>query len=109
MVTGSSAARKAKKKPLRTCIACGLTSDKTDLIRFVRSSDGIVSIDETGKAPGRGAYLCASEACFHVALRKRSLSRALRVMLDEGQLSSLERSFNETCARRVTQDEGHAR
>lgn len=90
-----------KKKAQRSCIACGLTDDKVGLIRFVRTKGGTVEVDPTGKAPGRGAYLCPTEACFEIAKRRRALSRALKITLGDDEYASLERDFNELCAQRA--------
>ncbi len=68
------------KKGQRTCIACGKSSDKADLLRIVRDPSGVVSFDKTGRAPGRGAYVCSAE-CFAAACKKKKLDRALRTTL----------------------------
>lgn len=52
-----------KKSPQRMCVACRKMFDKKDLVRVVRSPEGVVSVDITGKKNGRGAYVCASDAC----------------------------------------------
>lgn len=52
-----------EKTPQRTCIACRKTLDKRQLLRIVRAPNGEVSVDETGKKSGRGAYVCTQEAC----------------------------------------------
>ena len=53
-----------KKVPLRKCIGCGEMKPKRELTRIVRSPDGVISLDPVGKAPGRGAYLCANTECL---------------------------------------------
>ena len=53
-----------KKIPLRTCMGCSEKKPKKELIRIVKNKDGIISIDRTGKADGRGAYICDSVECF---------------------------------------------
>jgi predicted RNA-binding protein YlxR (DUF448 family) len=63
----------------RTCVACRTERDKRDLVRIVRGSDGAVSLDPTGKALGRGAYLCADPACWTKAAKSRAVQRALEV------------------------------
>ena len=67
----------SKPKRERSCIACGAKTGKTELLRVVRDADGAVSFDETGRKPGRGAYVC-SDACLEQAARNRRLDRALR-------------------------------
>ncbi len=66
--------------PQRTCVACRQTSAKRQLVRIVRTPDGSVTVDPTGKLSGRGAYLCDSPACWQAALKQRgALSRALKL------------------------------
>jgi predicted RNA-binding protein YlxR (DUF448 family) len=67
--------------PLRTCVACRTERPKRELVRVVRTPDGSVVLDPTGRRAGRGAYLCADGACWSVALKKHSLERALEVPL----------------------------
>lgn len=66
-----------KKQPLRQCTGCREMKPKTELIRVVRSPEGVVSLDSRGKSPGRGAYLCPNAACFRRAQKSRALERAL--------------------------------
>jgi predicted RNA-binding protein YlxR (DUF448 family) len=68
--------------PQRTCVACRQTSAKRQLVRIVRTPDGSVTVDPTGKLSGRGAYLCDQPACWQAALKQRGpLARALKVEL----------------------------
>ncbi|MFO1541571.1 MAG: RNase P modulator RnpM [Chloroflexota bacterium] len=67
--------------PVRTCVACRTERPKAALLRFVRRPGGDVTIDPTGRMPGRGAYLCADPACLRLALRRSALERALGVRL----------------------------
>lgn len=85
---------KARQTPLRTCIGCGTGSDKKALVRIVRTPEGDVAVDPTGKANGRGAYICASTDCFDAALRRKRLDSALRVRLNEEELDRLRREFD---------------
>ena len=68
---------KPKKFPERKCIGCGERKKKTDLIRIVRSPEGELSLDFTGRKPGRGAYLCRSVACFRAARKARRIEQNL--------------------------------
>jgi uncharacterized protein len=70
-----------RRLPQRTCVACRTTRAKRELVRIVRAPDGAVSIDTTGRAAGRGAYLCADAACWPQALKKSAIERALSVTL----------------------------
>lgn len=56
-----------KKKPQRTCIGCNAQKDKNDFVRIVKSKEGNITIDKTGKASGRGAYICHNVDCFNKA------------------------------------------
>lgn len=67
---------KQKKIPMRMCVSCREMMPKRELIRVVRSEDGI-AVDPTGKAPGRGAYICGEPACLAKAQKSRALERAL--------------------------------
>ena len=66
---------KTKKIPMRMCLGCGEMKPKRELIRVVKSKEGDISLDLTGKKSGRGAYICKSVECFEKA-RKESLKEA---------------------------------
>lgn len=68
-----------KHIPQRTCVGCREVSGKRQLIRLVRTREGGVEIDETGKLPGRGTYLCRRRSCWETALQKKHLEHALRL------------------------------
>ena len=67
--------------PQRTCVACRRTGDQRTFVRLVRSADGPVEVDEPGKAPGRGAYLCRTRACWERGA-KGALNPALRTNIN---------------------------
>jgi uncharacterized protein len=69
---------KTRREPVRTCVACRQEAGKTGLVRFVRGSEGMIVEDASGRAPGRGAYLHDDPACRALALKRRSLERALK-------------------------------
>ena len=71
----------AKSYPTRTCVACRTERQKREFVRIVRAPDGTVGFDLTGRANGRGAYLCADGNCWQTALKKSSIERALGVSL----------------------------
>ena len=66
-----------KKIPMRMCVGCREMHEKLELIRIVKSAEGMVSIDMRGKAPGRGAYICKKSDCLERAMKSRALERAL--------------------------------
>lgn len=72
-----------KKIPQRQCMGCRERKNKRDMIRVVRAPSGIVSLDFSGKAQGRGAYICPDPECLKKALRSKSLDRALEVTIPE--------------------------
>lgn len=74
---------KVKKIPQRQCTGCGENRPKRELIRVVRSPEGEISIDFTGKQSGRGAYLCPSDKCLKKALKTKKLSRSLECEIPE--------------------------
>ena len=67
------------RRTRRTCVVCRSTAAKRTLHRIARSPAGTVTYDPTGKAAGRGAYLCGQPACLDMAVRRRSIQRALKV------------------------------
>ncbi len=64
--------------PLRTCVVCSTKTDKRALVRIVRSPSGAVTVDATGRLPGRGAYLCHNPECWSVALKRKRLDHRLK-------------------------------
>lgn len=67
-----------KKIPLRHCVACNAEKPKAEFARVVRSSEGEISLDVTGKKPGRGAYICKDAACLAKAQKSKRLERILK-------------------------------
>lgn len=72
-----------RKIPVRTCVSCRSSSAKRELIRIVKTTDGEIVIDQTGKMPGRGAYLCGAKECLALALKANKLNRALKCDIPE--------------------------
>ena len=73
----------AKKIPMRMCVGCSQMKPKTELIRVVRSPEGEVSIDSTGKKSGRGAYICSDRDCLKKAVRSKRLDRTFGCEISE--------------------------
>jgi hypothetical protein len=84
-------ATKTKHIPQRTCIACRTTSSKRQFVRVVRTPEGAVTVDTTGKAAGRGAYVCAQSDCWAEAIKKDRLAHALRTTISQADHEALER------------------
>ena len=74
--------------PRRTCVSCGSTTAKRELVRLVRTAAG-VEPDPTGKRPGRGAYLCHNPDCWESAVRKSRLEHNLRTKLTPADREAL--------------------
>lgn len=74
--------RRRQHIPRRACVACQTVRAKRDMVRIVRTPEGAVVVDETGKLNGRGAYLCRQRDCWDVALAKHRVERALKVSLN---------------------------
>jgi len=83
-----------KKIPMRQCLGCREMFPKRELIRVVRSPEGEVSLDPTGKKPGRGAYCCYSADCLKRALKQGQLDRQLEVKLAPEVNQSLTETMN---------------
>ncbi len=84
-----------KKIPQRRCSGCGESKPKAELIRVVRSPEGVVSVDRTGKASGRGAYLCKNNECLKKAKKTNRLSRSLDCEIGEDVMETLLQQINE--------------
>ena len=84
-------ALKQKKVPVRMCVACRQGRPKKELIRSVRNKEGTVGVDLTGKAQGRGAYLCPDVQCLERAVKSRALQRALECDLTEEMIAEIKR------------------
>lgn len=79
-----------KKVPMRMCTGCGQMWPKKELIRIVRNKEGEISLDSTGKKPGRGAYLCKNPDCLKKARKAKRLERAFRCAIPEEVYRRLE-------------------
>lgn len=82
-----------KKIPQRQCMGCRERKAKKEMIRVVRGTDGTVGLDFSGKAPGRGAYICPNMDCLKKAIRSKSLDRSLETAIPEEVYQRLEREM----------------
>jgi len=82
--------KRPKHIPIRTCIACKEAKPKRELLRVVRTPDGHVVIDSTGKKSGRGAYLCAKLVCWETALKKKRLEQEFELAISEEDRAGLD-------------------
>ncbi len=81
---------KPRKIPMRQCLGCNEHKPKRELIRAVRSPEGVVSLDLVGKKPGRGAYICRDVACLKKVRKSGRLARSLACEITEEVYDSLE-------------------
>ena len=74
---------RSRHVPVRTCIVCGRKSDKRELLRVVAGSDSSVIVDPTGKAQGRGAYVCRDDAAIPQNVKRGKIEYALRAKISD--------------------------
>lgn len=80
----------AKKIPMRMCVGCSEMKPKPELIRVVRSPEGEISLDSTGKKSGRGAYICCNKDCLKKAVKSKRLDRTFECTIPEDLYERLE-------------------
>ena len=78
-----------KKIPLRTCMGCNEKKPKKELVRIVKNKDGEIFIDRTGKADGRGAYICDSIECLEKVIKSKRLEKVLESKISEEVYNNL--------------------
>ena len=84
---------KPRKIPMRMCVGCREMKPKQSLLRVVKPQEGDAHIDRTGKAPGRGAYVCDNIECLKKAEKIRALDRALDTKIEESVFRTLEKQI----------------
>ena len=84
---------KTKKIPMRMCLGCNEMKNKREMIRVVKSPEGEVSLDFTGKKSGRGAYICKSRECFEKARKARRFEKSLSCKIDDSVYEVMEHEF----------------
>lgn len=67
-----------KKLPMRMCTGCGQQKPKRELVRVVKTKEGDIFLDLTGRASGRGAYICKNSECFKLAVKSRRIEKSLK-------------------------------
>ncbi len=80
---------KPKKIPMRMCVGCREMKEKRELIRIVRTPEGTVVMDPSGKKSGRGAYVCRDPECLRRAIRQKQLERQLEIPVTEEIIGGL--------------------
>ena len=82
-----------KKTPMRKCIGCGEMKSKKELLRILKTADGEITFDFTGKKNGRGAYLCISKECLQRAVKTKGLERSFQMRIPQEVYEGLEREL----------------
>ena len=82
-----------KKMPERKCVGCNERRPKNELVRVLRTPEGEIGVDRTGKKSGRGAYLCRSTACFAKAIKARRLQTALECEIPDNIIAAIEKEL----------------
>ena len=82
-----------KKIPMRMCTGCGEMKPKRELIRVVKSPEGEIALDKTGRLPGRGAYVCPDLECLKKARKTRRLERVFSLAIPEEVYDALEKEL----------------
>ncbi len=81
--------QKVKKIPQRQCVGCRTMKDKKSLLRVVKTPEGDILLDATGKKSGRGAYVCPDSECLKKARKSRALERALETAIPDAVYEAL--------------------
>lgn len=84
----------AKKIPQRMCIICRKMFPKNELIRIVKSPEGEIFIDESGKKSGRGAYVCKSEECIIKCNKTKAIEKNFKKIIDKNIYNKIEEKHN---------------
>lgn len=84
---------KPRKIPLRMCSGCSERKPKKELVRVVRSPEGEISLDLSGKKSGRGAYLCMRASCLRLARKSKRIERALECQIPPEVYEKLEEAM----------------
>lgn len=83
----------AKKVPMRMCTGCGEMKPKRELVRVVKNKEEEISLDLTGKSPGRGAYVCRRSECLKKARKNRRIEKSFRCRIPDEIYDNLEREM----------------
>jgi len=85
--------KKKRKIPIRTCMGCGESKPKRELLRIVRTPEKAVAVDSSGRMNGRGTYVCYSKECVKSAIGKGKIQYALEISMDKNDLEQLEKDI----------------
>ena len=82
-----------KKVPMRQCVGCGEMKSKKEMMRILKTAEGDIVLDVTGKKNGRGAYLCKSADCLKKAGKNRGMERSFKMSIPSEVYDNLEKEF----------------
>ena len=82
-----------KKIPMRQCVGCGEMKGKKEMMRVLKTTEGSIVLDVTGKLNGRGAYLCKQADCLKMARKNKGLERSFKMSIPDEVYDSLEKEF----------------
>ena len=83
----------AKKVPLRQCVGCGEMKGKKEMMRILKTAEGEICLDITGKKNGRGAYLCKQRECLEKARKNKGLERSFKIRIPDEVYETLNKEF----------------
>ena len=83
-----------KKIPLRQCVGCGEMKSKKEMMRVIKTAEGDISLDITGKKNGRGAYLCMQKECLQKARKNKGLERSFKMSIPDEVYQTLDKEFD---------------
>lgn len=86
----------SKKIPLRQCVGCGAMKTKKEMMRVLKTAEGEIVLDVTGKKNGRGAYLCVSRECLEKARKNKGLERSFKMSIPDQVYDNLQKEFEES-------------
>ena len=92
---GEKSGVRQRKIPMRQCTGCGERKEKRNLIRIIKTPEGEIIVDLTGKKNGRGAYICNSTECLRLARRRKSLERSLKTVISQEIYDKLEKEMTD--------------
>ncbi|MEG2699758.1 MAG: YlxR family protein [Hungatella sp.] len=84
-----------KKVPLRQCIGCGEMKNKKEMIRVLKTTEGEIVLDATGRQNGRGAYVCSTMECLKKAIRGKGLERSFKMPIPKEVYETLEKEMEQ--------------
>ncbi|MBR5316545.1 MAG: YlxR family protein [Lachnospiraceae bacterium] len=85
-----------KKVPMRQCVGCGEMKSKKEMMRILKTAEGDIVLDVTGKKNGRGAYLCKSDECLKKARKTKGIERSFKMSIPAEVYDNLEKEFAES-------------